>query len=363
MHLSKSIETKERALEIAKRRMEKTWNRGLEDEPGAPAAPRETFEAWTKRWLKERETRDLTTVDDDRSRLTKWVYAKLGPKRMTAIVRRDLEVLVEDLDRAVRAHKLEWKTAGNVWGTVRKAFDDACHAKATALRVLEGKPNPAEGVRGPDRGAEKAKVYLLPREFLTLVSCEKVPLRWRRMYALACYTYSRAGELRALDWPDINFDGGFIHIHKSLTEKGTTKPTKTKETRKIPIEPNLLPLLRAMHAEAKGTASEEPTGRVLTIPQKKAAQELRDHLKRAGVTRADLFADDESRKPLLPRRGARDGRDLDGAPRGRPAPHPAPTRPRRLRHDADLHPRGRGPRSTEGRRAVPAPARLAARGK
>jgi hypothetical protein len=37
---------------------------------------------------------------------------------------------------------------------------------------------------------------------------------------------------------------------------------------------------------------------VLSILQKKAAQQLREHLIRAGITRADLFADDESRKPL-----------------------------------------------------------------
>jgi hypothetical protein len=120
MHLPKSIETKVRALEIAKVRMDLAWNRGVEEEPkpGAPAPPGETFEAWTERWLKERLERGLTTVDDDRSRLTKWVYAKLGPKRMVEIVRRDLELLVQDIDRAVRAHKLEWKTAINVWGTV-----------------------------------------------------------------------------------------------------------------------------------------------------------------------------------------------------------------------------------------------------
>jgi integrase len=47
-----------------------------------------------------------------------------------------------------------------------------------------------------------------------------------------------------------------------------------------------------MHRETGGH------GPVLTLPRKKAADELREHLKRANVTRADLFAADENRKPM-----------------------------------------------------------------
>jgi integrase len=287
-----------RARDKAKRLTELAAKKGATatEAPTAPTLAGETFEAWAERWCKAREARGLTSVDDDRGRLGKWVTPTLGPRPMTEIKRLDLERLVESLDTDVQKGALEWKTARNVWGVVSKAFDDAGHSKTLALRVLT--ENPAAGVRGPDRGAEKAKAYLYPRELMTLVTCERVPLRWRRMYALAAYLYMRAGELRALDWPDVDFEGGFVHVFKSLTEKGIIKPTKTKETRKVPIEPRLLPLLRVLHREAKGEGSADPTGRLLTIPQKKAAAKLREHLKRAGITRADLHADDESRKPL-----------------------------------------------------------------
>ncbi|HXN30513.1 MAG TPA: hypothetical protein VN894_01580 [Polyangiaceae bacterium] len=55
--------------------------------------------------------------------------------------------------------------------------------------------NPARDVAGPDVGAKKAKAYLWPSEFLQLAKCERVPLRWRRLFAVAVYTYARAGEL------------------------------------------------------------------------------------------------------------------------------------------------------------------------
>lgn len=253
------------------------------------AAPGETFAAWSDRWCADREARGLSAVDDDRGRLRKWVLPHFEGKPLADITRTDLERLVEKLDEQVRGGALEWKTARNVWGTVSKAFDDACHSKTLALRVLS--ENPCTGVRGPDRGAQKAKQYLYPKELLALVSCPSVPLRWRRIYALAAYVYMRAGELRALEWADVDFEGGVISITKSLTEKGVIKPTKTKETRKIPIEPSLFPLLRVLHAEGG-------QGRVLTVPQKKAAQMLRAHLGRAGIMRADLFAADATRKPL-----------------------------------------------------------------
>src|SRR5262249_6238039 len=58
-------------------------------EPKAP--PAETFETWIKRWYTAREERGLTSVKDDRGRITKWILPTLGPRPMTEITRRELE--------------------------------------------------------------------------------------------------------------------------------------------------------------------------------------------------------------------------------------------------------------------------------
>jgi len=52
------------------------------------------------------------------------------------------------------------------------------NAKKRALRTRDN--NPCTNVRPPERGAYKAKQFLFPSEFLKFVSCERVPLRWRR---------------------------------------------------------------------------------------------------------------------------------------------------------------------------------------
>src|SRR6185312_7375047 len=122
--------------------------------------------------------------------------------------------LVLVLDEKVRKGELSWKTAGNVWSTVRALFRDACRAKDDAFCVRDD--NPTGNVAGPDRGVRKAKQYLYPSEFLALVSCEEVPIRWRRLFALATYTYVRAGELAALEWGDVDLVHGTIHVHRSV---------------------------------------------------------------------------------------------------------------------------------------------------
>ena len=256
------------------------------------ATSSDTLSSWTERWCAAREERGLTSVGDDRGRLRKWVLPALGDKLMTEITRADLERLVEDLDASVRAGALSWKTAKNVWGVVSKMFDDACRSKVMALRVLE--QNPSVDVRGPDEGVKKSKSYIFPAEFRALISCERVPIRWRRLFTLAVYTYTRAAELEALELEDIDFERRLIHIHRAIdrTNDGDVKETKTNNPRRIPIEPALMPLLEVMQAEATGR-------RVLTMPPVcDLAPRLRQYLEWAGVGRAELFANDATRKQM-----------------------------------------------------------------
>ncbi|MGH7287403.1 MAG: hypothetical protein ACREI8_05225, partial [Myxococcota bacterium] len=146
----------------------------------------ETVERWASRWVASRKERGLTSVSSDEHRLDNHILPALGPKPMAVVSRADLELLVEKLDRRVLDGELSWKTAWNIWAVATKMFADAAGSKIRALRVRED--NPAANVPGPDRGSAKAKTFLFPSEFLTLISCEDVPLRWRRLFTIAIYT-------------------------------------------------------------------------------------------------------------------------------------------------------------------------------
>ena len=258
-----------------------------------PAEALETVNEWFERWTTARAAKGLLSGRSDRGRFTKWIAPVLGTEPMARVPRRKLEELVQSLDRGVRADALAWKTATNIWGVATKMFADACRSKVLLLRCRED--NPARDVEGPDRGAERSGPYLFPSEFEALMACERAPVRWKRIFMLTTYLYVRGGELEALEWNSVSFDHGYVLVHQSADAfTGEAKATKTKDVRKVPIEATLLPLLRKMHAEANGE------GRVIAAmpPREEWAERLRKYLGWAGVTRADLFADDATRRQL-----------------------------------------------------------------
>jgi integrase len=268
--------------------------------PGAVVAPPpvgELFADWAERWCVAREAAGLTSVDDDRGRLRKWISPTLGKLVMVAITRADVEKFVEELDDKVRADELHWKTATNVWGLLTKAFDDACRSKTLALRVLTGNPiqDALRGdVRGPDRGEKKSKTHLYPADVLALLSCEAIPIQWRRMYAVVAYLYLRAAEARALEWPDLDLDHGVALIHQTEDKDGKMDSTKSAVPHRTPIEPAIVPLLRWMRDRAGAELRVFPRLPV----EKHLAPMLRRHMLLAGLTRAELFANDSARKQM-----------------------------------------------------------------
>jgi integrase len=235
----------------------------------------ETVTEYAKRWCEWREGSGLACVGDDRARLLCHVLPVIGTRGIVDVTRDDLKRLVSMLDAKARRGFREgtdgrrksfgWKSAVHAWTVVRAMFPDACGAKRVDLCVRDD--NPAAGVAAPDTGTRKAKTYLWPSEFLALVSSPSVPVRWRRLVALAVCTYARAGELAALEWDGIDLEHGTIHVNRSKGSKGkrSLKPTKTDVARRIPIEPSLMPLLRAMHAEAKGRG-DAPRGALVCMP-------------------------------------------------------------------------------------------------
>ncbi len=247
-----------------------------------------TFGVWSDLWFASRERRGIS-AKKERGRWDKWVLdgAKLRDRKVASITKFDLEGIVERLDGAIQAKDmglegLAWKSAWNVWALVTVAFSDMAASKERSLRMRDD--NAAAGVRGPDRGAKKAKGWLTPNDFLEVMSDESIPVRHRRALALAVYLYPRAGELRGLNWEDVSLDGGFVLFHHAERVDGTDTSTKTEDFRRTPIESTLWPLLKAMH-------DERGEGRVTNLPDDQhLARWLRETLQWVGVASAELKA-------------------------------------------------------------------------
>jgi integrase len=271
--------------------------------PSARAQSAETVRQYFARWQADRRKHGIRDVDTENSRFTHHIEPLLGSLRIQEVTSDNLEDLVTQLEKKIAAHAIKFKTANNVWAIASKMFGDAKSSRRRELRVRAD--NPAANVRGPDPSlhVKRRKSYLYPSEFLQLLSSEKVPVRWARIYALAIYTYGRAGEQAALTCEDVDLQARKIELVKQLDAK-TGELRETKESAKfaIPIEPNLLPLLEHLMREAGGKGpllqADRAAGQVHGLPRNDASAKLRRHLQMAGVTRSVLFADDELRKPL-----------------------------------------------------------------
>ncbi len=111
----------------------------------------------------------------------------------------------------------------------------------------------------------------------------------RAMVAVALATGMRQGELRGLQWQDINFDAEEVRIDRAVKKDGKIGPPKTKAGfRTIDIEPNALQLVREWKMQSPHSL---PTDFVFAtaagLPKAyKTLRALMDRIcKRAGVQR------------------------------------------------------------------------------
>jgi integrase len=253
----------------------------------------ETVAEYAKRWLADREAR-VNSIRDDRGRMTHHVLPVLGPLDVATFTRDDVERFRDELDTKITKGNLSWKTAANCWTLATSMCSDMVNAKRRELRTR--KDNPCTDVRAPERGADKAKQFLYPSEFLQFIESEAVPRRWRRAVAAAIYTFTRDGELRCMRWQDgdVDLDHGILSITRAYNRRtGRIKPTKTGETRRFALDANILPLLKAMHEEKCG---EGPV--VMLASERAMARNLRRWLWKAGVRRPELHEGSPTRKPL-----------------------------------------------------------------
>lgn len=264
----------------------------------------ETCNAYFTRFLehrkavgKVRRTRDLEGAWNT------WIAPKLGNKPIAEVSRDDVEDVRDALDEEVARRKKEGGLAGlsaararNVWSVLTSMMKEACTSKKRDLRVRAD--NPCRDVQPPDKGDARTKTFIYPVEFLTLMTCEDVPLAWRELYALACYLYLRPGELRALVWSDVDFAAGVVHVTKAYDEDSeTVKAPKTRNgVRDVPIPATLLPLLSRMHEGKDASAPVVPL--MAECSERRRAGVFRDHLALAKLDRARLTEKSPTTMPV-----------------------------------------------------------------
>jgi integrase len=102
---------------------------------------------------------------------------------------------------------------------------------------------------------KKADVNPLTREEARalLETVEKHYPRYYPFFLCALRTGMRLGELRGLEWGDIDFRGGFIEVHRAHVRSQVTTP-KNRKSRRVDMSPQLAETLKELRTRRKREA-------------------------------------------------------------------------------------------------------------
>lgn len=114
--------------------------------------------------------------------------------------------------------------------------------------------NPCSGIRVNVPEADQ-KVLTKTEVGIFLQEAKHTNHRFYPIWAMALMTGMRSGELFALKWTDIDFDGMTISVSKQWTSKNGFGPTKTQRSRIVPISNALLKFLKELKIKS-GNRSE-----------------------------------------------------------------------------------------------------------
>lgn len=99
---------------------------------------------------------------------------------------------------------------------------------------------------------EKIKMMLNEDEIrILLKKARETNNEWFPVWALACYTGLRNGELYALKWENVDLKQRLIYINGSWNKINGFKETKSGDDRVIEIAPSLLPIMRELQQNKK----------------------------------------------------------------------------------------------------------------
>ena len=221
---------------------------------------------WTEYWLEVtvRPYIKESTYEGYRRNIDKHIYPYLKDLPIREITSSQIQNAVDRLQSRLAA-----STLGGVWRLLRSVFT-AAHNEGLLLR------NPCQKIKIPKAGRRAPRVLTVPEQArLEQAAAEADEIE----YLLCLYTGLRVGELCALRWEDIDFEGRILHVartvqriqdtrrlHKTRLSVGT--PKSDCSVREIP-----LPLFLSSLLEEKQKKDGALTGYL--FPAKKGCRDPR----------------------------------------------------------------------------------------
>jgi len=190
------------------------------------------FEAFAEEWFEDYAKLNLKSTTYTRQRqLTKRVYVAIGHIRLDKLTTREIQKFINSLAKdGVSEHTgkpLSRKTMIHYLSFISTIID-------YAIKMDMLSDNPCRRVTIPKGSKKERKILTIEEteEFFKLL--KTAPLKYRAFFTLDIYSGMRRGEMLGLEWKDIDFQTGVIHIQRTSNYTKTngiyTDTTKTESS-------------------------------------------------------------------------------------------------------------------------------------
>jgi integrase len=231
---------------------------------GTLAAPtKQTVAQAGRDWIAKARTGEVLKPDGRRYKpavirnyaadLDRYVFPAVGQIRLSALRRRDLQMLV---DRLV--------AEGHSGSKVRNVVMPLRAVCRRAIRNDELVVNPTSNLELPEAAGARDRVASPAEAFVLL---EALPEEDRALWATAFLAGLRRGELRGLRDDDVDLDARLIYVRRGWDDvEGEIDPKSKKGERSVPIAGELRRYLLAHRARTGRRGADLFFGRTATAP-------------------------------------------------------------------------------------------------
>jgi integrase len=194
-----------------------------------------------------------TTASDYRQVLKRHIYPTLGERRLHEVTRTDVKKLIKVLSE----QGLKRQTMHNILTPLKEGYNHAIDDGLVGV-------NPVARTGRFTRSKEDRRAHIRPLTTDEVKAVldhakERSPLTTYPILLCAFRAGLREGELIGLQWPDLDFRGGFLEVRRAVV-RGRLTTTKTHKIRRVDMSPQLQETLQRMkeirELEAMATGEE-----------------------------------------------------------------------------------------------------------
>jgi integrase len=217
-------------------------------------SPDVTLAAYLAEWLAGvRETVQPGTYNNYESHVRLHITPRIGGTKLRALTAPLVKSFLNQMAEGGASPVLRGKVAVTLGVALSEAVE---------MDLLPS--NPAHSVRKP-KAARREMASLVPEQAAAFLDAARQD-RLFALYAVALDTGARQGELYGLQWQDVDFEAGCLHVRRSLRElrgKLSLGPPKTEQSRRrIDLCPYSLDALNEHRARMLAEGHYRPDGPV-----------------------------------------------------------------------------------------------------